>query len=117
MLLFENFFYDLQFIDTNCSSQMFDNIASIKFSPTSSTTTVSSDDETTQKIPRNLGVNGVLVVGMVSGEGEEMRYKKDVVVEGRVERWMGEVEREMKHSNRLITKEALFYYGSSNKNR
>lgn len=69
---------------------MYDNIASLKF---------------------EVGSNGETVVGaMVSAEAEVMVLKKPVQVEGRVEDWMTRVLLEMKRTNRLITKEAIFHY-------
>ncbi|XP_028270606.1 dynein heavy chain 10, axonemal isoform X2 [Parambassis ranga] len=75
--------------------KMYDNIASLRF-----------DVET----------DGKTVVGaMVSAEGEVMELRKPVPVEGRVEEWMMEVLLEMRKTNRVITKEAIFHYceGSS----
>ncbi|KAL5967125.1 Dynein heavy chain 10 axonemal, partial [Taenia solium] len=51
-----------------------------------------------------------LVVGMRSTEGEVMKFKQPVVCTGRIEKWMTKVETEMKGSNRLITKEAIYRY-------
>lgn len=70
--------------------KMYDNIASLRF-----------DVET----------NGKTVVGaMVSAEGEVMELRKPVPVIGRVEEWMMEVLLEMRKTNRVITKEAIFHY-------
>lgn len=69
---------------------MYDNIASLRFDVES---------------------NGETVAGaMVSAEGEVMELKKPVPVEGRVEEWMTGVLLEMRKTNRLITKEAIFRY-------
>lgn len=69
---------------------MYDNIASLRFDVES---------------------NGETVVGaMVSAEGEVMELRKPVLVEGRVEEWMMGVLLEMRKTNRLITKEAIFHY-------
>lgn len=55
--------------------------------------------------------DGETVAGaMVSAEGEVMELKKPVPVEGRVEEWMTGVLLEMRKTNRLITKEAIFRY-------
>ena len=54
--------------------------------------------------------NQLVVVAMCSSEGELMEYKNHVVADGRVEDWMGNVLSEMRRSNRLITKEAVYYY-------
>ena len=71
-------------------SQMYDNIASLRF---------------------DVGSSGEAVAGaLVSAEGEVMDFKKPVPVEGRVEEWMTGVLLEMRRTNRLITKEAIFYY-------
>lgn len=71
-------------------SQMFDNIAALKF----------------QKGPNN----EMLAMGMVSAEKEEMNFHAAVAADGRVEDWMTSVLGEMRKTNRLITKEAIFYY-------
>ncbi|KAI9351727.1 dynein heavy chain, N-terminal region 1-domain-containing protein [Zopfochytrium polystomum] len=41
-----------------------------------------------------------------------LEYRKIVPVEGRVEEWMSAVELEMKRTNRIVHKEAIFYYAS-----
>ncbi|TNN52944.1 Dynein heavy chain 10, axonemal [Liparis tanakae] len=70
--------------------KMYDNIASLRFDVES---------------------NGGTVAGaMVSAEGEVMELKKPVPVEGRVEEWMIAILLEMRRTNRLITKEAIFDY-------
>lgn len=69
---------------------MYDNIASLKFD-------VDSD-------------GGTVAGAMVSAEGEVMELKKAIPVEGRVEEWMTGVLHEMRRTNRLITKEAIFRY-------
>ena len=69
---------------------MFDNIAKLRFNP---------------------GPSGEqIAAAMISGEGEEMEYRTGVVAEGRVEDWMTEVLNEMRRTNRLVTKESVFYY-------
>uniref|UniRef100_A0A2C9JWZ0 AAA+ ATPase domain-containing protein n=1 Tax=Biomphalaria glabrata TaxID=6526 RepID=A0A2C9JWZ0_BIOGL len=70
--------------------KMFDNIAALKF----------------QKGP----TNEMLATGMVSAEKEEMDFRTNVTADGRVEDWMTSVLAEMRSTNRLITKEAIFYY-------
>lgn len=76
---------------------MYDNIASLRF----------------QKGHNN----EVLALSMVSSEGETMEFRTSVPAEGRVEDWMTAVLEEMRRTNRLITKEALFYYGVDGKTR
>ena len=73
-----------------CCPQMFDNIAALKF----------------QKGPNN----ETLATGMSSAEKEEMDFHTNVVADGRVEDWMTSVLNEMRVTNRLITKESIFYY-------
>ncbi|XP_037633762.1 dynein heavy chain 10, axonemal [Sebastes umbrosus] len=70
--------------------KMYDNIASLRFDVESSGETVAA--------------------AMVSAEGEVMELRKPVPVEGRVEEWMTGVLLEMRRTNRVITKEAIFYY-------
>ena len=73
--------------------QMFDNIAKLRF------------EEGTG--------NEMLACGMISGEGEVMDFRQAVTAEGRVEDWMTSVLNEMRRTNRLITKEAVFNYGNN----
>ena len=76
---------------------MFDNIATLKF----------------QK-----GIhNESIVMAMCSGEGEVMDYRNPVTADGRVEDWMTNVLNEMRHTNRLITKEAVYYYCENQRSR
>ncbi|XP_017580699.2 dynein heavy chain 10, axonemal [Pygocentrus nattereri] len=76
--------------------KMYDNIASLQF---------------------GTGTNGETVAGaLVSAEGEVMELKQVVPAEGRVEDWMTAVLLEMRRTNRLITKEAIYFY-SHNKSR
>ncbi|XP_073737373.1 dynein axonemal heavy chain 10 [Callorhinus ursinus] len=70
--------------------KMFDNIALLRF----------HDGENGEK----------LVSAMISAEGEVMEFRKIVRAEGRVEDWMTAVLNEMRRTNRLITKEAIFRY-------
>ncbi|XP_057687718.1 dynein axonemal heavy chain 10-like isoform X2 [Corythoichthys intestinalis] len=70
--------------------KMYDNIASLRFD-------TESKGETS-------------VDAMVSAEGEVMEFQKPVQVKGRVEEWMTGVLHEMRRSNRLLTKEAIFRY-------
>lgn len=70
--------------------KMYDNIASLRFDVES---------------------NGETVAGaMVSAEGEVMELRKPIPVEGKVEEWMTGILLEMRSTNRLITKEAIFRY-------
>jgi len=69
---------------------MFDNIANLKF----------------QKGVHNESV----AVAMCSGEGEIMDYRSHITADGRVEDWMSNVLNEMRRTNKLITKEAIYFY-------
>uniref|UniRef100_A0A8C1QBG0 Dynein heavy chain 10, axonemal-like n=1 Tax=Cyprinus carpio TaxID=7962 RepID=A0A8C1QBG0_CYPCA len=70
--------------------KMYDNIAALRF---------------------DTGMNGEMVASaMVSAEGEVMELKQPVPAEGRVEDWMTGVLLEMRRTNRLITKEAIYFY-------
>ncbi|XP_058137242.1 dynein axonemal heavy chain 10 [Dasypus novemcinctus] len=70
--------------------KMYDNIAALRF----------NDGESGEK----------LVSAMISAEGEVMEFRKIIRAEGRVEDWMTAVLNEMRRTNRLITKEAIFRY-------
>ncbi|XP_006149290.1 dynein heavy chain 10, axonemal [Tupaia chinensis] len=70
--------------------KMYDNIAMLRF----------HDGDSGEK----------LVSAMISAEGEVMEFRKIVRAEGRVEDWMTAVLQEMRRTNRLITKEAIFRY-------
>jgi dynein heavy chain len=70
--------------------QMYDNIALLKF----------NDGDSGEK----------LVSAMISAEGEVMDFRRVIRAEGRVEDWMTAVLNEMRRTNRLITKEAIFRY-------
>ena len=76
---------------------MYDNIASLRF----------------VKGPNN----EMLVTGMISGEGEVMEFRNNIITDGRVEDWMTSVLKEMRLTNRLITKEAIFFYCEGKKSR
>ncbi|XP_025092040.1 dynein heavy chain 10, axonemal-like isoform X1 [Pomacea canaliculata] len=71
--------------------KMYDNIASLLFVPGQSS-------------------GSLIATAMVSAEGEVMTFRNNVAAEGRVEEWMTNVLEEMRRTNRLITKEAIFYY-------
>ncbi|XP_052801261.1 dynein axonemal heavy chain 10-like isoform X3 [Mya arenaria] len=70
--------------------KMYDNISSLRFTKGNS--------------------NEVLASAMISAEGEVMEFRTQVPAEGRVEDWMTNVLEEMRSTNRLITKEAVFFY-------
>lgn len=76
---------------------MYDNIAALRFQQ---------------------GPNGeTLASAMISAEGEVMEFRENVPAEGRVEDWMTSVLEEMRCTNRLITKEAIFFYCADGKTR
>lgn len=70
---------------------MFDNIARLHFEEGNSS-------------------NEVIATAMISSEGEEMKFNQVIQAEGRVEDWMKNVLQEMRKTNRLITKEAIYKY-------
>uniref|UniRef100_A0A8B9BUE2 Dynein axonemal heavy chain 10 n=1 Tax=Anser brachyrhynchus TaxID=132585 RepID=A0A8B9BUE2_9AVES len=70
--------------------KMYDNIASLRF----------QDGDNDKKI----------ATAMISAEGEVMEFRQAVAAEGRVENWMTAVLKEMRRTNRLLTKEAIFRY-------
>jgi dynein heavy chain len=67
--------------------KMFDNVRSLKF---------------------GAGSSSSVAGGMISAENEEMPFRTPIVCEGNVEEWMTEVLAEMRRSNKIITKEAIF---------
>ena len=69
---------------------MFDNIAKLRF----------QDGTGNEKVAS----------AMISSEGEVMEFRQAVTAEGRVEDWMTKVLQEMRRTNRLITKEAIYKY-------
>ncbi|KAM6052185.1 dynein axonemal heavy chain 10 [Chlamydotis macqueenii] len=70
--------------------KMYDNIASLRF----------QDGDSDEKI----------ATAMISAEGEVMEFRHAVAAKGRVENWMTAVLEEMRRTNRLLTKEAIFRY-------
>lgn len=69
---------------------MYDNIAALQFGKGSNNETVAT--------------------AMISSEGETMPFHQNVIADGRVEDWMTSVLQEMRSTNRLITKEAIYTY-------
>ena len=51
-----------------------------------------------------------LANAMISSEGEMMEYRQGIIAEGKVEDWMTLVLKEMRRTNQLLTKEAIFNY-------
>uniref|UniRef100_A0A182IR22 AAA+ ATPase domain-containing protein n=1 Tax=Anopheles atroparvus TaxID=41427 RepID=A0A182IR22_ANOAO len=51
------------------------------------------------------------VTAMISSEGEVMEFENPVPVKDRVENWMNEALKEMRRTNRFITKKAIYHYG------
>jgi dynein heavy chain, axonemal len=70
--------------------KMFDNIASLNL--------VKVNDTLTQ------------AQAMISAEKEEMLFKQSIAAQGQVEDWMTKVLEEMRRTNKMITKEAVYYY-------
>jgi dynein heavy chain len=67
------------------------------------------------KVNFGTGKYDKFIVGMTSAEGEILEFRQPVSIDARVEEWMSSVEHEMKSSNRLIHKEAIYNYGSINR--
>jgi len=61
--------------------------------------------------------NESIVMAMCSSEGEVMDYRNPVIADGRVEDWMTNVLNEMRRTNRLITKEAVYFYCENQRTR
>ena len=61
--------------------------------------------------------NEMQASAMISSEGEVMDFRNNVTADGRVEDWMTAVLAEMRTTNRLITKEAIFLYLANGKGR
>jgi dynein heavy chain len=61
--------------------------------------------------------NSVEVVGMVSGEGEEVAFLDHVFTTGNTENWLCEIEKEMRHTVKDNLKEALASYPTDGINR
>jgi dynein heavy chain len=59
---------------------------------------------------KKLEQNCFYAQGMISLEKEEMNFLNSIECNGKIEIWMLNIEKEMKYSNRCITKEAIFYY-------
>ncbi|XP_045502201.1 dynein axonemal heavy chain 10 [Colias croceus] len=57
--------------------------------------------------------NRPVAAKMISAEGEIMDFRYVVYTEGRVEDWMNLVLKEMRRTNKFITKKAVFYYGKN----
>jgi dynein heavy chain len=64
------------------------------------------------KLNFGTGKHEKFIVGMSSSEGETLPFNRFVQIEGRVEEWMTRVEAEMKRSNRLLSKSAIYNYAS-----
>lgn len=77
-------------VNSSVLLQMFDNISRLRFQEGSG--------------------NEMMAGAMISSEGEVMDFRQPVAAEGRVEDWMTNVLNEMRRTNRLITKEAIYGY-------
>lgn len=82
---------------------MFDNIAAVNF--------ISNNNaKVDEQINSNNQENGIYAVAMISLEKEEMNFLNHIDCNGKVEIWMSSIEKEMKYSNRWLTKESIYYY-------
>eukprot|EP00818_Percolomonas_sp_WS_P004801 CAMPEP_0117449454 /NCGR_PEP_ID=MMETSP0759-20121206/7954_1 /TAXON_ID=63605 /ORGANISM="Percolomonas cosmopolitus, Strain WS" /LENGTH=4456 /DNA_ID=CAMNT_0005241931 /DNA_START=311 /DNA_END=13681 /DNA_ORIENTATION=- len=84
----------------------------------------SSDPENVQTQIRKMFSNcgklifkqgGKVVLGMQSPEQEEFKFSSPVVAENVVEKWLTDVDVEMKDSLKQLTKAAVFHYPKSNR--
>lgn len=84
----------------------------------------SSDPESVQKQIRKMFGNvsklifkeaSRVVLGMQSPEGEEFSFQSPVVAENVVEKWLNDVDKEMKDSLKQRTKAAVFHYPRSDR--
>ena len=57
------------------------------------------------------------VCGMISSEGESFSFTKSVPLDGLIERWMVNVEEEMRKSLWAITKESVFRYSNDTRTK
>lgn len=104
--------------------KMFDNIASLRLVKSSSNVSATATGaqgqaaggaQQQQQEAVTSGGGGATgnvtqALAMISAEGEVMDFRQPVLAEGRVEDWMTRVLAEMRRTNRLITKEAIYYY-------
>ncbi|KAJ1332384.1 hypothetical protein BSLG_008688 [Batrachochytrium salamandrivorans] len=67
------------------------------------------------KLNFGTGKHEKFIIGMSSSEGESLDFRRAVQIDERVEEWMTIVETEMKRSNRIIHKEAIFHYADMNR--
>ena len=58
-------------------------------------------------------LNQTVATAMISAEEEVMNFRNEVLTDGRVEDWMNDVLKEMRQSNRFITKKAIYDYGKT----
>ncbi|KAH9515001.1 Dynein heavy chain 10, axonemal [Bulinus truncatus] len=72
--------------------KMYDNIASLRF------------------VKSPINQKDLVVTAMISAEKEVMEFRAHINTSDRVESWMTSVLNEMRCTNRLITKEAVYYY-------
>lgn len=87
--------------------KMFDNISNLRLVKSSS----APGSNSSSQFQAQQEVSSVTQAqAMISAEGEVMDFKQPVLAEGRVEDWMTRVLAEMRRTNRLITKEAIYYY-------
>ena len=94
--------------------KMFDNIAELNFIHYNKLFNARQqqveEEQTNEQIRSNSQENSICATGIISLEQEEMKFLNPVECKGKVETWMLNIEKEMKYSNRRITKEAIFYY-------
>jgi dynein heavy chain len=88
--------------------KMFDNISALNFIRYDKL--FISKEEGAEHMSELIHPDSQFATAMISLEKEEMNFLEPVECNGKVEIWMANIEKEMKRSNRWITKEATFYY-------
>lgn len=63
------------------------------------------------------GRGNKVVVGMKSAEGEQFDFRNAVAVDGPVEKWMTNVEAEMRKTLFAISKEGVYHYAKEPRSR
>ncbi|CAF4130291.1 unnamed protein product, partial [Rotaria sordida] len=90
--------------------KMFDNISTLNFIYYDKLSNSKEKQQINEQIYLNNQENSIYAIAMISLEKEEMIFFNPIECNGKVEIWMSNIEKEMKYSNRWLTKEAIFYY-------
>ena len=63
------------------------------------------------------GKNNTSVTGMRSSEGESFEFLANVSIDGPVEQWMQQIEKEMRQTLFRKSKEGIFHYAKTSRNK